>query len=145
MSKLVIKKRVSLEFLGEDYKDAFIVFRSIPLAEYEQISKQLPTTNKRFTQLQQLKDSGEVSDEEQAEYDELATIEATKNIESFKTIINFLKKYYLTSGFPSEDGNIEPLDSVEELDSMDKDAAMKCFDVLTGQSDDPKDGKPLTT
>lgn len=144
MSKLVIKKRISLDFLGEDYKDAFIIFRSIPLPDYEEISKQLPTSDPRFVQLKQLKDSGSVTEEEQSEYDELAADEAKKNIGSFKIIIEFLKRYYITSGFPNEKGEIEPLDDVTELDNMDKDAAMECFNVLTGQDDDPKDGKPLT-
>lgn len=31
---LVIKKKVSLEFLGEEYKDAFIIFQSIPIEDY---------------------------------------------------------------------------------------------------------------
>lgn len=35
MGKIVIKKRVSLEFLGEDYKDAYLDFQSIPLKEYD--------------------------------------------------------------------------------------------------------------
>lgn len=34
MSKIVIKKTVSLEFLGEQYKDAYLEFSSIPLKEY---------------------------------------------------------------------------------------------------------------
>lgn len=34
---LVIKKTVSLDFLGEDYKDAYIVFKSIPLKDYDEI------------------------------------------------------------------------------------------------------------
>lgn len=32
---IVIKKRVSLEFLGEEYKDSYITFRSMPLSDYE--------------------------------------------------------------------------------------------------------------
>lgn len=36
---IVIKKRVSLEFLGEDYKDAYLTFKSIPVKEYEQIQE----------------------------------------------------------------------------------------------------------
>lgn len=37
MSKLVIKKRVSFDFLGEEFKDAYIIFRSIPLGDYDEL------------------------------------------------------------------------------------------------------------
>lgn len=35
MSKIVVKKRVSLEFLGDEYKDAYLDFESIPMRDYE--------------------------------------------------------------------------------------------------------------
>jgi hypothetical protein len=35
MSKIVIKKTINLDFLGEEYKDSFLVFKSIPLKDYE--------------------------------------------------------------------------------------------------------------
>lgn len=38
---IVIKKRITLEFLGEDYKDSYLVFRSIPLRDYELIIKEI--------------------------------------------------------------------------------------------------------
>lgn len=31
---IVIKKRVNFDFLGEDYKDAYLTFQSIPLKDY---------------------------------------------------------------------------------------------------------------
>lgn len=34
---IVIKKRVSLEFLGEDYKDSYIILKSISIGEYENL------------------------------------------------------------------------------------------------------------
>lgn len=37
MGKVVIKKRVNLDFLGEEYKDAYVVFNSLPIKEYEDI------------------------------------------------------------------------------------------------------------
>jgi hypothetical protein len=36
-----IKKRVSLEFLGEDYKEAYLVFQSIPVGDLESIQSTL--------------------------------------------------------------------------------------------------------
>lgn len=35
--KIVIKKQISLEFLGEAYKDSYLTFRTMPLREYEAI------------------------------------------------------------------------------------------------------------
>lgn len=39
MGKFAIKKRVSLDFLGDDYKEAYLVFQSIPLKDFEGIIK----------------------------------------------------------------------------------------------------------
>ena len=38
---IVIKKRVSLDFLGEDYKDAYLVFQSIPAGDFDELLPQL--------------------------------------------------------------------------------------------------------
>lgn len=38
--KIVIKKQISLEFLGEAFKDSYLTFRTMPLREYEEL---LPT------------------------------------------------------------------------------------------------------
>lgn len=35
MGKIVIKKRIALEFLGEDYKDCYLEFKTIPMRDYE--------------------------------------------------------------------------------------------------------------
>ena len=37
---IVIKKRVSLDFLGEDYKDAYLVFQSIPAGDFDELLPQ---------------------------------------------------------------------------------------------------------
>lgn len=37
--KVVIKKRVSLDFLGEEYKEAYLVFRAMPISDFEQFQK----------------------------------------------------------------------------------------------------------
>lgn len=42
MGKIVIKRKVSLDFIGEEYKDAYIVFRAIPVKDYAEIMKQMP-------------------------------------------------------------------------------------------------------
>lgn len=38
---IVIKKRVSLEFLGEEYKEAYLVFKSIPALEFQAVADSL--------------------------------------------------------------------------------------------------------
>lgn len=43
---IVIKKRVDFDFLGEDYKDAYIVFRSIPLKDFDEILAQIDKAEK---------------------------------------------------------------------------------------------------
>lgn len=35
MAKIEIKKKVILDFLGEDYKEDYLVFKSMPLRDYE--------------------------------------------------------------------------------------------------------------
>lgn len=39
MSEFFIKKKISLEFLGEDYKDAYITLKTVPVRMYEDIFK----------------------------------------------------------------------------------------------------------
>lgn len=38
---IVIKKRVSLEFLGDEYKEAYLVFKSIPAIDYDSVIVEL--------------------------------------------------------------------------------------------------------
>lgn len=62
---LIIKKKVLLDFLGEDYKDSFIVVRSISVGEYETMQKNKEATVKdtvidRFVSGQVKQDSGMV-------------------------------------------------------------------------------------
>jgi hypothetical protein len=54
MSKIVIKKKISLDFLGEEYKDGYLVFKSIPLRDFEQYAtkaKELEGDEKASSQL----------------------------------------------------------------------------------------------
>jgi hypothetical protein len=50
VSKLIIRKRVELDFLGDEYKEAYLVFRSIPVSNYDKILGEIKgavTTTKR--------------------------------------------------------------------------------------------------
>jgi hypothetical protein len=38
---IVIKKQVKFDFLGEEYKDAYLTFKSIPLKDYSEFSQTL--------------------------------------------------------------------------------------------------------
>lgn len=44
MAKIVIKKTVSLAFLGEEYKDDYLRFKSIPIKDYEAIIDEVSET-----------------------------------------------------------------------------------------------------
>lgn len=138
MSKIIIRKRVGLGFLGDEYKEAYLTFRSIPLTDYEDITKKLPTANPRLVQLQQIADTGDMGDADKAELNKLLVTHASDNIKSFAVIRDFLKTYYLGGKFPNENGDLEDVDDVDELDALDKDTAIKCFEILTGQANDPK-------
>lgn len=46
MSKIVIKKRVNFEFLGDEYKDSYLNFKSIPVSEFDKITKDIEQLEK---------------------------------------------------------------------------------------------------
>lgn len=39
MSKIVIRKKISLDFLGEDYKEGYLEFKTIPMRDYQRYVK----------------------------------------------------------------------------------------------------------
>lgn len=41
MAKIIIKKKITLEFLGDEYKDDYLEFKSLPLREFEKILPKL--------------------------------------------------------------------------------------------------------
>lgn len=137
MAKLVIKKRVNLDFLGEEYKDAELVFRSIPLIDYEILMEELPKSNIRLKELREKQKQDHLSTEDKSEFDELILQDAEQNKKSFKTILEYLKRYFLSGKFPDDEDNIQSIESVD-LDGLDRDTAIKCFNILTGQETDPK-------
>lgn len=104
---LVIKKKVSLDFLGEEYKDSYIEFKSIP-------ARDLPDIMDKSSQ------AGE---------------DSKKLIPIF---IEVLQKYFL-------DGeNGEEKITKEDIGELDAESVLNCFQILTGQSIDPKVNGPLT-
>lgn len=41
MATIIIKKRVELSFLGDDHKDDYLIFKSMPLKDYEKLLPEL--------------------------------------------------------------------------------------------------------
>lgn len=65
---IVIKKKVSLDFLGEDYKDAYLVFRIIPIDDLQDLANVKVKEGEAFKvskeRLQRYFIEGEFPDEE---------------------------------------------------------------------------------
>ncbi len=53
---IVIKKQVSLEFLGEEYKDSYLTFTSMTLREYEELQPTLEKSVKDKKSMELVKD-----------------------------------------------------------------------------------------
>lgn len=41
MAEIVIRKRVSLDFLGEEYNESYIVLASVPVKEFDDLQNQI--------------------------------------------------------------------------------------------------------
>lgn len=94
---IVIKKRVGFEFLGEEYKDAYLNFKSIPVSEYSDIeskAKQFEKDNEGSVEymLGLLKKHfidgkfpNEKGDLEDVKADDLGGLDAESLINCFKT------------------------------------------------------------
>lgn len=46
MADIVIKRKITLEFLGDDYKADYLVFKAIPINEYEKLMEAQSDDNK---------------------------------------------------------------------------------------------------
>lgn len=44
MAEIVIKRKLTLEFLGEEYKESYLTFRAVPLVEFEDFGQKLEGT-----------------------------------------------------------------------------------------------------
>lgn len=42
MANIVIKKRIDLDFLGEDHKESYLMFKAMPVVEYQSFIKNTP-------------------------------------------------------------------------------------------------------
>lgn len=107
--KIVIKKRVNLDFLGDEYKDAYLVFKPITVgAEYDELSQKL---------------------------DKLQTENNNTNLVKFIRDTVFDK--FLEGKFPNDKGELEDVNK-EDLGQLDFDTIANVFRRLSGQEPDPK-------
>lgn len=44
---LQIRKRVSLDFLGEEYKDSYLIFKAIPIKDYEELQTKIESIDEK--------------------------------------------------------------------------------------------------
>jgi hypothetical protein len=138
MSKIVIKKHVSLDFLGEEYKGAELVFRAIPLSDYDDLMENMPVGDPALQELSQKAKDGKLSQHEQAKLKELMRTSSETNKQSVHMIVKYLKKYFLSGKFPNEEGELQDV-SADDIDGLDQESAVKCFEQLTGQLTSPKE------
>lgn len=85
---IVIKKKVSLDFLGDDYKEAYITFKAIPVKDYAALMAKMP--------------KGEEPDDGKA----------------ITLMVEMLEKYFYEGKFPNDEGTLEDLkkEDVADLD-----------------------------
>lgn len=115
MANIVIRKRVTLEFMGDEYKDGYLVFRPITVgSEYDEIT----------TQINKLKDSK----------DSTAMV---------KFIRDSVIKRFIEGKFPNldDEGKLEDVKE-EDLSNFDFDTIALVFRRLSGQEPDPKSSTP---
>lgn len=97
MSKIVIKKSISLDFLGDDYKEAYLEFKTIPMRDYQKYIKAASTNKDEakavdfiVTTLQDLFISGKFPNEEGELFDltkeDILDLDVITTITAFKIL-----------------------------------------------------------
>lgn len=86
---LVIRKKVTLEFLGDEYKDAYLVFRALPIKDLQEIQDKMPKED------------------------------AKDRSQAIPIMLDVLKEYFLSGKSPDEDGNLQDVtkEDLDNLDS----------------------------
>ena len=110
---LVIKKKVSFDFLGEGYEGAYLVFKSISVTEHEAITKK----------------AKEFEDKPEG---------------SIEYMLGLLKKHFVSGKFPNDSDELTEVSS-DDLDGLDAESLVRCFQIFTGQDPDPKVETPSQT
>ncbi len=140
MAKIVIKKKISLEFLGEEYKDAYLVFRTIPMSDYKSFSESIPEINPKYVELINKIESGVAIEKDREEFLKLRDENSEANAQSHQLISETLVKYFYSGKFPDDNGKMQDLteDDAQEIVNIDKETAVTCFQILSGQVPSPK-------
>lgn len=99
---LVIRKKVTCEFLGDEYQNAYLIFKAIPISDLADVQSSLP--------------KGETDAEK---------------LQVIPKMLEILKKYFLNGEFPNETGELEPV-SKDDLNNANTELALHCFQSLTG-------------
>lgn len=86
MGKIVIKRQVSLDFLGDDYKEAYIVFKAIPVKDYADLMEKMPK-------------EGEAD-----------------NGKAVTMMVELLEKYFYKGKFPDDNGELVDLEASDMAD-----------------------------
>lgn len=132
--KIVIKKSIKLDFLGDEYKEAFFVFQTIPLPDYKEFLKSIPESSAEFTTIVAKIDSGDYTDNDVKRLEELRAQRDDNESKELDIIMNLLKKYFISGKFPNDKGELEDV-AKDDLDGVDQTCAMQCFKTLTGRAD----------
>lgn len=132
--KIVIKKTIKLDFLGEDYKEAYFVFQTIPLPDYKDFLKSIPENSAEFSTVVKKITDGEYTEDDVKRLEDLRRQRDDDESREFDIIMNMLKKYFISGKFPNDKGELEDVYK-DDLDGIDQQCAMECFKGLTGRLD----------
>lgn len=104
-----IKKRISLEFIGEEYKESYITLKALPLNKYEEYINKTKQIDKES------KD---------------------KPLEPVYFILNLLKEHFV-EGKIFNDGKVQDFQA-DDFGDLDFPTITKIFNEFTGVNPDPK-------
>lgn len=96
MANLIIKRKLDLDFLGEEHKDSYLTFRSVPVKEYGGLLKKIEAvqdndaTSATEAMLDILKDYfiDGVFDRQKVVKEDLDNLDADTVIKCFQTLTN---------------------------------------------------------
>jgi hypothetical protein len=94
---IVIRKKVTFDFLGEEYKDAYLTFQSIPLKDFEELVVKIKSVE-------------------------------NDNTKAAQFMLDALKHYFMEGNFPDMEKVVK-----EDLDGLDPESVIRCFQLFTGQ------------
>lgn len=111
MADIIIKRKITLEFLGKDYEGDYLVFKAVPVSEHEVLMDQIDPLPEGATQ-DQIRES---------------------NKEATKLMVRCLEEKFIEGRFQNQDVK------KEDMGEFDGGTVNKCFALLTGQDADPKE------